>query len=293
MVSSGSSPWKIVLIIAVAAVLVLVYWPALRWMVNSWLSSDYYSHGFLVPLVSAFFIWIKRDQFKNREPSMVGILWLILGAVLYVLGFLWQVRFMVILSLICVLTGLVFAIWGFRTARAFLFPLVFLLFMVPFRFVQDLAYNLQYVSVHWATWLAKAVGLPIQTSGVEIYLADKATFTVGIVCSGINTLVALMALAAVYAYLLQGSVYKRTGLFILAFPLAIAANVLRITSIIAVAYFSSVETATGWYHDISSPIFFFLAFLVLVLIGRALRFRINYDMMKKSGAGTQQPIAKN
>jgi exosortase len=281
MIITRSTGWKITVAVVIAVVLGLIYWPALRWMVNSWLSSDYYSHGFLVPLVSAFFIWTKREYFKIKEPSFIGLFWLIPGAALYILCFVWQISYLGILSLLCVITGLVFYIWGIRTARALVFPLVFLLFMVPFRFIQDLAYDLQYLSVHWAAFLADVAGLPIVTSGTEIHLGGSITFTVGIVCSGINTLVALMALAAVYAFILKGAVYQRTGLFILAFPLAIGANVLRITSIILVAYYYNVEAATGWYHDLSSPLFFFIAFLVLVLIGRLLRFKINYDVMGK------------
>jgi exosortase len=277
MIDSRVSRWHIMIIVVVAAVLFLLYWPALRWMVNSWLSSDYYSHGFLVPLVSAFFIWTKREQLKKREPSIIGIWWLILAAILYVTSFVWQIRVLGALSILAVIGGLVFSIFGTRAFRTLLFPLGFLLFMVPFWFIQNLAYSLQYISVNWAAGIAKLVGLPIITTGTEIHMGD-VTFTVGIVCSGINTLVALLALAAVYVYILKGSVPKRWGLFLLAIPIAIGANILRIASIIVVAYFTDVETATGWYHDISSPLFFFLAFGVLVAVGRLLRFKINYNI---------------
>ncbi len=140
---------NLAIVVAVAVLLCAVYWPVLRWMVNSWLSSDYYSHGFLVPLVSAFIIWTKRDQLLLREPSAGGIYLIVLGAVLYVLSFFWQMRVLGALSLIVVIAGLVLAVWGSRTFRAFLFPLFFLLFMVPFWFIQDIAYSLQYISVQW------------------------------------------------------------------------------------------------------------------------------------------------
>ena len=149
--------------------------------------------------------------------------------------------------------------------------------MIPFPFVTDLAFRLQQTSVDSSSRLLKITGLPVTSSGPQIFL-NNATFTVGIVCSGINTLVALLALAAVYVYVLAGNTYKRIGLFILAFPLAIAGNVLRITSIIIVAYFLSVQDATGWYHDFSSPLFFFIEFLILILVGRIMKCRINYEM---------------
>jgi len=278
MIGARVSKLNIAVIVIAAAILGLIYWPSLRWMFNSWVSSDYYSHGFLVPVVSAFFIWTRRDQLKKREPSLIGGLWLILAAALYVLSFSLEIRMLGALSVVALIIGLVFVIFGFRVFKALLFPLAFLLFMVPFWFIQDLAYQLQYISVHWSSWIAGVLGLPIKTEGTQIFLGGNITFTVGVVCSGINTLVALLALAAVYAFIQKGPIAKRWGLFLLAVPIAIAANVLRIASIILVAYFVDVKTATGWYHDISSPLFFFIAFGALILVGRTLKLRINYDM---------------
>lgn len=269
---------QVAAIAAVIVAVVLFYWPTLRWMVNSWLSSDYYSHGFLVPCISAFFIWTKREQLKNRVPALAGYIVLIAALALYLCGLLLEIRVLGALSLVVLIMGVVLTIWGIMAAKALAFPLLFLLFMVPFGFIQDLAANLQYTSVQWASWVDKTLGLPITTSGTEIHIKDM-TFTVGIVCSGINTLEALLALAAVYAYILKGAMPKRLGLFVLAFPIAIGANILRIASIIVVAFFTNVEIAAGWYHDLSSPLFFFFAFMILILIGRVMRLRINYEVL--------------
>jgi exosortase len=266
------------ILIIVVALLGLIYWPTLRWLVNAWISNDYYSHGFLVPLVSGFFVWTKREYLKIREPSIIGIILLVLGVLLYMASFFWQIRFIGGLSLLVVITGLVFFIFGVRVARKMVFPLVFLLFMIPAPFVQNIAYRLQEISVVSSSWLLETLRLPITSSGPEIYL-KTTTFTIGLPCSGINTLVALLALSAVYAYILTGSVIKRTSIFILSFPIAIMANILRITTIIIVAYFVNVETAVGWYHDISSPLFFAISFLVLILISRLFKCKLNYSIL--------------
>jgi exosortase len=266
----------LILIITVA-LLGLIYWPTLRWLVNAWISNDYYSHGFLVPLVSGFFVWTKRKYLKTREPSVIGIILLVIGALIYIAGFVWQIRVLGGLSLLVVLTGLVFFIYGVKVAGKLVFPLVFLVFMIPAPFIQDVAYRLQEISVVSSSWLLETLGLPITSNGPEILL-KTTTFTIGLPCSGINTLVALLALSAVYAYILTGSTIKRAVIFILAFPIAILANILRISTIIMVAYFASVETAVGWYHDISSPLFFAISFLILVLIGRLFKCRLNYNI---------------
>jgi exosortase len=268
------------ILIAIVAVLALVYWPTLRWLVNAWMSNDYYSHGFLVPVVSGFFIWTKREYLKTRETSIIGFILIILGVLLYLAAFFWQIRVFGGLSLLIVIVGLVFFVYGVRVAKKLWFPLVFLLFMIPAPFLQEIAYRLQETSVVSSAWLLETLRFPITSTGPEIFMKGT-TFTIGLPCSGINTLVALLALSAVYTYILTGSGLKRIGLFIIAFPVAIIANILRITSIIMVAYFSNVETAVGWYHDISSPLFFAFAFLLLILISRIMKCRINYDLFRR------------
>ncbi len=271
---------RIVVSLVIVAALSLFYWPTFRWLVNSWLSNDYYTHGFLVPLISGFFIWAKRDHLKTREPSVIGSLVLALGASIYLLGIVLDMRVLGGLSLVIVIAALFLSIFGTLAIRAVIFPLTFLLFMIPPPFIQELGYHLQDISAHSSAWLLEALGLPITSSVPEIYLGDT-TFTIGLPCSGTNTLVALLALSAVYIYLLKGTSFKRISLLVLTFPVAILANILRITSIIMVAHYHEVETATGWYHDLSSPLFFFIAFLFLILVSRVIKYELNYDILGK------------
>jgi len=176
-------------------------------------------------------------------------------------------RYVTGLSLILVLCGLSLLFWGAKVTRVIFLPICFLVFMIPFPFVEDLGFQLQSISLHSSAWILSGFGLPISTSGAEIHLGEN-TFTVGLQCSGINSLVALGTLAAVYAFLLRGATYKRVTLFFLSFPIAILANIFRIVSIILVANYRGVAIATGFYHDISSVIFFMFAFLFLLLLGR-------------------------
>ncbi|MDY6912231.1 MAG: exosortase/archaeosortase family protein [Chloroflexota bacterium] len=271
-------PKTIIITVILVAVITLFYWPTFRWLVNSWLSSDYYSHGFLVPLISGFFIWIKRDQLRERQPSILGTIALGLGALFYILGSFWEIRFLNGISLIIVITALSLSFLGIRSTRVLVFPLAFLVFMVPPPFIQDLGYHLQTIAVNSSTWLLETLGLPITSNGPEIHLED-ASFTVGLACSGTNSLIALLALAAVYVYLLSGPSYKRSILFVLSLPLAILANTLRIAAIIIIAYYSNTDAAMT-FHDWSNPLFFLIAFGLLILIGRLMKCKLNYGSPK-------------
>ena len=265
---------RVAIPLVIVALLALFYWFIVRWLVQSWISNPYYSHGFLIPVVSAFFVWTKRDALKKREPSIIGAFVLTAGALLHILGFVWSMRILSAFSLLIVLCGLSLSFFGTRATRAMLFPLCFLVFMIPLPFIQELGFSLQKVSVHSSAWLLDAMGLTVSTVGPEIHLGD-ASFTVGLACSGINSLISLLALAAVYAYILIGPVYKRAILFVLAFPIAILANILRVVSIILVAHYRGVDAATGLYHDISSPLFFIVGFLCLILLGWILRCKLS------------------
>jgi exosortase len=268
----------IIVLTVIVAILAIIYWPVFRWLVQSWLSNPYYSHGFLVPVVSGFFAWTKRRELQTREPSIIGSFVIALGILVYILGYIWAIRFLSAFSLLIVLSGLLLSFYGKKTARALVYPVCFLILMVPLPYIQEIGFFLQSTSVHFSAWILKALGLPITTIGTQIHLRENI-FTVDLACSGINTLIALLALILVYVYLLSGAFYKRTILFIIAFPIAILANILRITAIILVANYYGTNAAMGLFHDLSSLIFFILAFLCLVLLGRILRCRIKFPVM--------------
>jgi exosortase len=299
------------IVLTVAAVLILVYWPTLRWLVNSWLSNPYYSHGFLVPLVSGFFVWTKRRELRGGEPSIAGAFVITAGAFLYIMGFAWAMRFLPAISLPVVLGGISLSFLGIRATKAILFPLCFLIFMMPLPPIQEMGYTLQEWSVHSSAWILSTLGLSVTTVGPEIHLEDTV-FTIGLACSGINSLIAMMALAAVYTFVLVEPFHNRavrlaaavpTGplgdrlrlvsiklmanyparafLFAAAFPMALLGNILRIVSIILIANYWGVDAASGLYHDISSPLFFILSFLLLMLLGRIIGCKLALAARKK------------
>jgi len=253
--------------------IVLAYLPTFVWLVRSWLADPYYSHGFLVPLVSAFLVWRKRSGLKLAGHTNVGAAVLAIGTGLYLIGFIWGIRYVSALSFIVVLTGLMLHFYGMRVTWSMAFPIGFLVFMIPMPFADDLALDLQSISVGSSGWLLGALGLPITISGVEIVLDDMA-FTVGLPCSGMNTLIALLAFAALYAYLLVGPSFKRVVLSLCSIPIAILANILRIASIILVAYYYNEDFALGFYHDLSNLLVFLLAFICLFLLGRIMGCRL-------------------
>lgn len=271
---------RVVAPLSIIAFLAVLYYPVGHWLVQCWLSNPYYTHGFLIPLVSGFIIWMKRGELKQAKPSNIGAVVLALGMLIYILGFVWDMRFLSAFSFLIVLGGLILYFYGTKVTQSVAFSLGFLIFMIPLPFLDHVGYRLQSFSVDHSASLLETMGLPITTSGTEILLRDTA-FNIGLPCSGMNSLIALLALAAVFAYLLTGPVYKRAIVFIAALPIAILANTLRIASIILVANYHGTEFATGFFHSLSSLLFFFIAFLFLVLCSKILGCRLIVPIQQK------------
>jgi exosortase len=246
--------WGIVL-----ALTVLLTYPVGRWLVGQWLTNDYYSHGLLVPLVSAYLAW--RAWRKNRAvpvPSNAALILLGLGAGLFLTAEALAARYLSALALILIAAGLIGFLSGRETLRRMAFPLAYLVFAVPFPFVDSLAVTMGTLTAGGATLLVQALGVAAVNEGGRVTL-PTCSLVVGAPCSGVRSLVSLLALAAVWAYLVQGPWLARLALLAAVLPLASLANLLRITSLLWVANEWGMTVALRYYHGFSGPIFFVLA----------------------------------
>ena len=101
-------------------------------------------------------------------------------------------------------------------------------------------------------------------------LTPNASLLVGDVCSGLRSLIALLALGALFAHLVRISSVKKGVLFVSAAPIAIAVNATRIFLLCLVAEVYGTKAATGWFHDVSGLLMFLLAFLALETVAKSL-----------------------
>jgi exosortase len=259
--------------IVIALILALLYIPTWSWLLSSWLTDPYYSHGFLIPVVSGIMLWRAVRNANNNptgielEPYPNGLFVFAFGLCLYVIGFVTVFPFLAALSFLFTASGLVLYFYGTSLMRAALFPIAFLIFAIPLPvvFLVRLAYSLQALAARYPAALLNLLGIPVTRVGAEIHLTD-ASFVIGLPCSGMNSLISLLALAALFVYLLRCPLYKKATLLCLAVPIAIFANVIRVTSLLLIAHAYGAETATGFYHTLFSPLLFIVAFISMVII---------------------------
>ena len=258
--------------LVVGALVVLLYAPALRWLALTWWLDPYYSHGWLIPPVSAVLAWRRRAVWRERQPANAGLLLLASGVALYILGWLLSAQFVVAFSLLPVLGGLAWTFLGTHAVRALAFPIAFLAFAVPLPWVEAWTVPLESLTAGWAAGLVQLAGVPVTVVGGQVHL-PACDLVVGAACSGMRSLIALLALGTLLAYLLQGWWGHRLAVGLAALPLALAGNVLRVATILAVAHVAGAGAAT-LAHDLIGPVFFFAALGLLLLLGRALGLRL-------------------
>ena len=264
--------WHIVLLLALFAV---IYGPVLFGLVDDWNDDDNYSHGFLVIPISAFLIWQKRKTLREIPFSTCnwGLLLLFGSLVLLLIGVAGAEYFSTRVSMVGVLAGIVLYLTGWRYTREIWFPIAFLLFMIPVPYIlyYSATFPLQLFGSKVAAFVIGLLGIPHLRQGNIIHLPDNYSLEVAEACSGLRSLVTLMALAALLAYWTQNSKIKSVILFLSAVPIAIGANVFRITVTAVGAYGISRKIAEDFLHELSGTIVFLFSLVCLLILSSILR----------------------
>ena len=255
----------------------ITYYPAYIWMYQRWTSADsYYSHGFLIPIVVAYLFFVRRDEIKkaavSSEISGLGIF--IAGISIHLISRWLQVGFISGFSLIPVILGISLYLWGKPITRLMLFPFFFAGFMIPLPLVviANLSLRLKLFATEASIRLIKKAGFQAIARGSTVIM-PHSSLTVGDPCSGLRSLISLLALGALFAYFIKTTPLKKTLIFLSSIPIAIISNILRISSMCAVAEIYGEKTALGVYHDISGVLLFVVAFILLLSVGRVLSGR--------------------
>jgi len=255
----------------------LLYFQVIIGLVKDWWVDPNYSHGFLVPLVCIYLIWRKRDKLRSleRKRSYWGFLILLSGLGIYIVGTAGAEYFSARFSLVIVLFGLLFYLNGKEWAKELLFPVAFLVFMLPIPYViyYSIAFPMQLLSSKLTYYILHFIGLPSIRQGNIIHLPNYSLEVVE-ACSGLRSLVSLLALGAFFAYITFKSNLKRIILFLSVFPIAIGANIFRIFITALGAYVVSPRLAEDFLHKVSGLIVFLIAVFSLFIFSRIIRFFI-------------------
>ncbi len=324
-------------VIAAFGLLIIVYLPVIAGLAREWYTDGNYSHGFLVPAISAVLVLLRRGTFSeileppgttltlkkiligtvvaciglsfvfdfgiaalitlnvagwyilgrafvyearqgrfagwiDRGGDYSGLILVVLGMILFVLANAAAEYFTLRLSLVITFAGMVWLLFGRRFASDIWFELAFLVFMIPLPYVVYYAatFPMQLFATKVTVGILHLIGMSAVQQGNVIHLPGYS-LEVAEACSGLRSLISLLALGAVYARLTQKGLPRQLILFISTIPIAIAANIFRVTFTAVGAYAVSRELAEDFLHELSGMMVFVVAFIMLFILGAILK----------------------
>jgi exosortase D (VPLPA-CTERM-specific) len=250
------------------ALLGVIFYVGIREMVIVWNTSEEFSYGYLIPFITLFLIWQKKNILQKIEftGSWSGILVLILGLIFFYLGSLSAIKTVIQYALVITVVGVAISIMGWRGVKPILVPLLFLLFMIPlpFFFLNNLSSQLQLISSSLGVEVTRLFGVSVHLEGNVV---DLGTFKLQVVeaCSGLRYLFPLMSLSFICAYIYQGAFWKRALIFLSSIPITVFMNSFRIGVIGVLVEYRGIAQAQGFLHDFEGWAIFMACFGIILV----------------------------
>lgn len=273
--------WKRTATWQAAALVVLVSWlyaPTLVRLGEQWWLDANFSHGVFVPIFSAFVLWQNRFRLARIPalPSLWGFPLVCLSLCLLMIGTFGAEVFLTRLSLVLLGAGMVIFFLGWEMLRAVLFPLLFLILMIPIPAIvfNQITFPLQILASKLAAATLPWFGVPVLREGNVINL-PAMPLEVAEACSGIRSLLSLSTLAVIYGYLSETMVGLRVALAFASIPIAVAANGLRILGTGLLVQYWDPGKAEGFFHLFSGWLIFIVSLLMLFFLHRGLRLLVS------------------
>ena len=254
------------LIILFFAVLVL-YFPFLQTMIADWDSNPNYSHGYLIPFIAGFLIFSLKNELLQleRSSSKWGIVLIIVACMQLVVSKIGMEYFLQRTSLIILFFGVSLFLYGKDITKKLAIPIIYLIFMIPIPVIiwNKLAFPLQLFSSYLTEQVVVLFGMPIYREG-NILNLPSITLEVVDACSGIRSLTAMLALSLPFSFFLRTGKLKKVILFLSAVPIAVIANILRLTVTAFLSTLYGEKFAQGFLHEFSGMVTFCFGLIMLL-----------------------------
>jgi len=258
--------------------LIALYAGILRDLAWQWWDDPNYTHGFMVPLFSAYLVWQRRAKLAalTVEGTWLGLPLLLAGVAVLLVGDLAAENFLMRSSLVVVIAGLILFHLGWEWFRAVSFPLLFLFFMVPLPAIvlYAVAAPLQTLAARNAAWTLDVIGVPVLLDGNVIHLT-RQSLGVAEACSGVRSLISVLSVAVAWAALSLPGFWSRAVFVVAVVPITILANSVRVVLTGLIGQWFGAEYAQGFFHTFSSWLVFVVAFACLLGVHSALRLLLS------------------
>ena len=245
----------------------LLYYPVFFKLIQDWENDADYSHGYFIPFIAGYMVWVLKDELQRIEwtPNNWGLLLIFLGLAQLIVAWVGSEYFLQGTSMILVLLGIVLFMLGTQAAKKLLLPIAYLIFMIPLPAIlwNQAAFPLALFASKVSSNLIQGIGISVLREG-NILTLPNITLQVAEACSGLRSLVTLLALSAVLAFMSQHDRGKKWILFLSAVPVALACNIFRLTGTAVLARYFGAPVAHGFIHEFSGWVVFVLGLLLLL-----------------------------
>ena len=261
---------------AVFALALAVALPAILGLRFLFKRTEFYGHGYLVPLVAAYLAYGKRREIRaallRLEPPRAGALVALAAGSFELFMIVGDVGFLAGIGIPLVIGSAAWAVGGVALLRPLALPLAFLALMVPPpRFVlYEILFRLKLLVTHAAVALLQAVGTPVLAEGNQILIPDHTLF-VADACSGLTSIVTMRPIACTVAYVLTRGIARRAIVVASVLPLALAANVVRVIVTVKLVPWIGIEAAQGSLHESFGLATYAVGTLAVIGVARLLR----------------------
>lgn len=255
------------ILIVCIALLIFVSFESLSTMVHTWEVREEYSHGYLIPFITAFLIWQRKDLIEKESfsSSWVGVLLVVAGSAIIIIGNISATHVISLYGFLITLVGITYAYMGSAT-RIIIIPILFLFFMIPLPgiFLFRLSSELQLISSQLGVAVIRLFDISVFLEGNVI---DLGKFQLQVVeaCSGLRYLFPLISLSFIAAYFFSVAYWKRAIIVISSIPITIVMNSFRIGVIGVLVEYWGIEQAEGFLHDFEGWVVFMFSIGIILL----------------------------
>jgi EpsI family protein len=275
-----------------SVVFLLLFAPALPSLYNDWFEFKQFSHGLLVPFISAYLVWQRKGELRTTpiRSSSWGLMVVLPALLLALMGKAIGDAFSERIGMVLCLNGLVWLLfgWQFYKRVSFAFVYLFLMIPLPYLVVKEVAYQLRIVDAVAAAPVLRLLGVPVYRESYYLHLPE-VTLEVADLCSGISSLFSLFALGGAYVYFTPMRARLKLLAVLSTFPFAVVINLLRIILTAALSYYVSLSVLNMMIHELTGTITFFIALTLFIVLCEYLQRRFSTVLIGPS----QAPLAKS
>lgn len=267
------TPAATVQVLILVALLAAHYWYVIRGMISIWSSNGDWSHGFIIPLFSLYYLYMRRDRMPNGladgayASRAAGAAIIAAAFAIYVFStFIQPAEYPKRLSLVATVMGVVLMSSGWPMARWSWFAVAFLIFAVPLpqHLYVQMTMPLRFIAANVSSAVLNLIpDMEAQPRGALVeymYQARPGTLDIEQACSGIRLMMTMMALGVAMAFVSERPVWQRLTMILACVPIAVFCNIIRVTTTGFFVVFGRGDLAGGVPHTMLGLGMLFIAF---------------------------------